>query len=401
MRKTLFFGGIFLVTLAVGVSSFGQANSTKIVPMNDWIKIEPSDAGISERKVKNLFDLSFSDPATQATVLIKNGQIVGERYQEGFHVESYGTSWSMAKSFYAALVGISLDYGEIDSLDDFVSDYIPTFGDERADITIRHLLNMTSGLDFPAHEHELMFLQENHLEYAVNTKFEKSPGQVFEYNNVNSMLLAAILSNASGKPADQLMQERIFSKIGIENYTLWRDSFGNPLTYCCVDMSARDFSRFGLLFARKGMWGSEKVLSSDYVDETFKEIWSNIESKTINQKRGYGMHWWISRNNETSRIFNASGKFGQYIFVDPDNDVVFTRITRYRPTGGAVQNLGTLRFFLWINDLTFLRKFGERLTSLGLIDLGGDLATPHTFENGISKQFFRDYPAIVDALADL
>ena len=113
------------------------------------------------------------------------------------------------------------------------------------------------------------------------------------------------------------------------------------------------------------------------------------------------MHWWISRSDESSRIFNASGKFGQYIFVDPDNDTVFTRITRYRPTGGAVQNLGTLRFFSWINDLTFLRKFGEKLTSLGLIDLGGDLATPHTFENGISKQFFKDYPAIVDAFADL
>ena len=109
MRETLFFEGIFLVTLTVAVSSFGQASSTKIVPMNDWIKIEPSDAGMSERKVKHLFDLSFSDPATQATVLIKNGQLVGERYQEGFHVESYGTSWSMAKSFYAALIGISLD----------------------------------------------------------------------------------------------------------------------------------------------------------------------------------------------------------------------------------------------------------------------------------------------------
>ena len=86
MRKTLFFGGIFLVTLAIGVDSFGQASSTKIVPMNQWIKIEPSDAGISERKVKNLFDLSFSDPATQATVLIKNGQIVGLLYQVVFHV---------------------------------------------------------------------------------------------------------------------------------------------------------------------------------------------------------------------------------------------------------------------------------------------------------------------------
>ena len=61
MRETLFFEGIFLVTLAVGVSSFGQASSTKIVPMNDWIKIEPADAGISDRKVQHLFDLSFSE----------------------------------------------------------------------------------------------------------------------------------------------------------------------------------------------------------------------------------------------------------------------------------------------------------------------------------------------------
>jgi len=401
MRLTAFFQGIFIGTLALCASSVGQTSGTKIVPMDDWIKIEPEDAGISDRKVQHLFDLSFLDPATQAAVLVKNGQIVGERYQKGFHSESFGTSWSMAKSFYAALIGISVDHGEINSLDDLVSDYLSEFSDERGDITIRHLLNMTSGLDFPAHEHELMFLQENHLEYALNVKFEKSPGQVFEYNNVNSMLLSAILFNAAGKPADQLMKERIFSKIGIKNYTLWRDFSGNPLSYCCVDMSARDFSRLGLLFARKGAWGHEKILPSNFVDETFKQIWSNIKSKTINQNRGYGMHWWVSKNDEHSRIFNASGKFGQFVFVDPYNDTVFTRITRYRPTGGAVQNLGTMKFFSWIGDLTLLRKLGERLTSLGLIDFGGDLSTPYTFEDGISKQFFTHYSAIVDAFADL
>ena len=177
----------------------------------------------------------------------------------------------MAKSFYAALIGISIDRGEIASLDDPVANYLDYFNDERREITIRQILNMTSGLDFPSHEHEDMFFSSDHLAYARDVGVEKKAGQLFEYNNVNSMLLADILLQATGVPADKLLADRIFNKIGLTDVVLWQDAAGNPLTYCCVDTTVRQYSRFGLLFARNGNWNGEQIISSDYVDETFTD----------------------------------------------------------------------------------------------------------------------------------
>tara|TARA_Y100000739_G_scaffold43252_1_gene32919 strand:+ start:781 stop:1215 length:435 start_codon:yes stop_codon:yes gene_type:complete len=132
----------------------------------NWEISTPENQGVSSEKINKLLDISFSDDSTSAVVVIKNGKIIGEKYADGYNSSSHGTSWSMAKSYYAALIGISLDKGEIESLDENVSNYLDYFGDERSKITIRDLLDMSSGLDFPSHEHEKMFFQSDHLKYA-------------------------------------------------------------------------------------------------------------------------------------------------------------------------------------------------------------------------------------------
>ena len=108
-----------------------------------WNEKSPSDLNIDSKKIEHLFDLAFSDDATQSVVLIKDGFLIGERYANGYDKESFGTSWSVAKSFYAALILISIDKGEIQSLDERIGNYI-NFNDERDEITIRQLLNMSS-----------------------------------------------------------------------------------------------------------------------------------------------------------------------------------------------------------------------------------------------------------------
>lgn len=394
MKKHLFLP-IFLVTL---LSSHAQALT---YPAQEWLQDSPQAFAISEEKVKQLFDLSFQDQATQGVVLIKDGVLIGERYADGFNSQSHATSWSMAKSFYAALIGVSIDRGEIASLDDKVSNYLDYFSDERDAITVRHVLNMASGLEMPSHEHEKMFFTRDHLEYAKSVGFEKLPGQRFEYNNVNSMLLADILYAATGIPADQLLRERILSKIGMNNVTLWRDGAGNPMTYCCIDTTPRQYARFGLLFSRSGQWDNEQIISKDFVNETFKVVWDDLSSATIQQARGYSLHWWVSRYDEKSQIFNASGKFGQYIFVDRANDIVFVRVTKYHPTGGNQQNWGSLKFIASIGSVEFRRKLAQFLDRIGLIEIEGNVQTPLTFDDGISKEFFTQYSDIMDALVDL
>ena len=326
-----------------------------VFPEQEWESKAPDSVEIESEKVEYLFDLAFQDQATQSAVLIKNGYIIKERYSESFDQESYGTSWSMAKSFYAALIGISIDRGEINSLDDKVSDYVDYYNDERSEITIRQILNMTSGLDFPKNEHESMFFRHDQIAYVKDVGVEKLPEQVFEYNNVNSMIVGEILKNATGISAEILLEDRIFKPIGIDKFTLWKDGSGNPMTYCCIDMSARDYSRFGLLFSRKGKWHNEQIISENYVNETFTPYWGQTPNWWTDENRGYSLHWWISKYDDDAKIFNASGKFGQYIFVDHENDIIFTRITKYHPMPGSQQNWGFLKYIdvdnvdLWID----------------------------------------------------
>jgi CubicO group peptidase (beta-lactamase class C family) len=409
-RFTLFIHTFFTVLLFsitslaedhTDLASIVPANLIAEYPQQQWLVKSPFELGLEEEKIKRLFDLSFADSATQAVVLIKDGFLVGERYAEGFEESSYGTSWSMAKSFYASLIGISIDRGEIASLDDKVAKYLDYFSDQRAEISIRDLLDMTSGLEMPDHEHEKMFFSSDHLGYARAVGFEHPAQEKFEYNNVNSMLLAEILENATGQKADVLLRQRVFDKIGLTDVTLWRDSAGNPLTYCCVDTTARQYSRFGLLFARSGNWGGEQIISEDYVNQTFSEVWTGLKSSTIEQDRGYSLHWWISRHDEEAVIFNASGKFGQYIFVDRENDIVFTRITKYHPTGGSVQDWGLLKYINWVGTVDFRLKVAGWLESMGAIEMNNAIKTPITYDDGTSKEFFERYSDIIDALVDV
>ena len=370
-------------------------------PQSDnWEISTPEDEGVSAEKVNKLMDLSFSDDSTSAVVVIKNGKIIGEKYADGYGKSSHGTSWSMAKSYYAALIGISLDRGEIKSLDESVSNYLDYFGDERSKITIRDLLDMSSGLDFPSHEHEKMFFQSDHLKYAKSVGVEKDAGVMFEYNNVNSMLLGDILFQVTGKKADILFEERILQPLSIKDYKLWKDENGNVMTYCCVDMSARDYSKIGLLFSRNGIWNDEEIVSKEFVDETFKVVWET-PNRWADYKRYYSLHWWVSKYDEESKIFNTSGKFGQFTFVDRENDVVVTRITKYnQQDSGSVQKWGIMKYLRWAGIENAI-SIGRKLIESGSIEPGTDVISPVTEEDGESYEFYLQYPEIIDSIADL
>ncbi|MGB0657735.1 MAG: serine hydrolase domain-containing protein [Gammaproteobacteria bacterium] len=388
-----------LVPIAFSISLIFPL-SAKEFPGESWSVKNPSELGIDDSKVEKLFDLSFQDDATQSVVLIKDGYIIAERYADGYDKDSVGTSWSMAKSFYASLIGISIERGEIGSLDDKVSDYLDYFTEDRKDITIREVLDMTSGLENPDHEHEIMFFLDDHLEYAKDIKRDKDTNTVFEYNNVNSLLLGDILLVATGKKADDLLKERVLDPIGTKNYTLWRDAADNVLSYCCIDMSARDYSRFGLLFSRNGAWNDQQVVPYDFVQETYDPRWLSTSDRAGMDRRGYGLHWWFSKNDDEGKIMNASGKFGQYIFIDQANDVIFTRITKYASTGGSKQDWGPIRDYEISNIGRFLRFF-KFLERIGWYNVERDIKSPVTLDDGESKEFYENYNEIIDAMADL
>ena len=200
-HKFIPFGFSLFLFLAINISAeyFPQSEN--------WEISSPEDQGVSSANVNKLIDLSFLDNSTSAVVVIKNGKIIGEKYADGYNKSSHGTSWSMAKSYYAALIGISLDKGEIQSLDENVANYLEYFNDERSKITIRDLLDMSSGLDFPSHEHEKMFFQSDHLKYAKTVGVEKEAGLKFEYNNVNYIIVGKKLKTTKEKKLNAIKSE--------------------------------------------------------------------------------------------------------------------------------------------------------------------------------------------------
>ena len=118
--------------------------------------------------------------------------------------------------------------------------------------------------------------------------------------------------------------------------------------------------------------------------------------------RGYSLQWWISKYDDDAKIYNTSGKYGQFVFIDKDRDIVFARITKYYPTEGDVQDwgaLGYLRFLGSINRALIVSRF---LMSIGLIDFDdGSVKTPYTNSDGESKEFYQNYVEIVNSIADL
>ena len=397
MNKTTIIKSIAPIVCSI---SFILPLTAEEFPGESWSVKNPEELGVDASKVEKLFDLSFQDDATQSVVLIKDGYIIAERYADGYDKDSIGTSWSMAKSFYASLIGISIERGEIGSLDDRVSDYLDYFNEDRKDITIREVLDMTSGLENPDHEHEIMFFKDDHLSYAKDIKRDKETNTVFEYNNINSLLLGDILLVATGKKADDLLKERVLDPIGTKNYVLWRDAADNVLSYCCIDMSARDYSRFGLLFSRNGVWNDQQIVPYDFVQETYDPRWLSTSDRAGMDRRGYGLHWWFSKNDDEGKIMNASGKFGQYIFIDQANDVIFTRITKYTSTGGSKQDWGPIRDYEISNMGRFLRFF-KFLEKIGWYNVERDIVSPVTLEDGESKEFYENYNEIINAMADL
>ena len=394
MRAIIFF---FLSFFSISIFSY-----TDYFPnSSNWEISTPEEQGVSSENINILMDLSFSDNATQAVVVVKNGKIISEKYADGYDVNSHGTSWSMAKSYYAALIGISVDRGEIESLDDTVANYLEYFNDERSRITIRDLLDMSSGLDFPSHEHEKMFFQSDHLAYAKKIGVEKEAGLKFEYNNVNSMLLGDILLKATGKKADVLFEERILQPLGINDYKLWKDEMGNVMTYCCVDMSARNYSKLGLLFSKNGIWNDQQIISKEFVNETFQVVWDTSYGSWTRHKRGYSLHWWVSAHDENFKIFNTSGKFGQFTFVDRENDIIVTRITKYnQQNSGDVQKWGAMKYLRWAGVQNAI-NIGRKLIEIGGIEAGSDVITPFTNEEGESKEFYDRYGDVIGAIENL
>ena len=184
-------------------------------PTEHWglSRATPESVGISTEKVGALVDYVFTDGATQSVVVSKDGYVIGERYASGFDAQSYGTSWSVAKSIYSAAVGVAISEGHFSSVEQKASSVLSEFlGTDKEDITLRQILQMRSGLA----SNTDVFFSGDQTAHALANTLTAQPGTRYDYSNANSQLFEPLLARATGMDAHSYVLEKILQPIGID-----------------------------------------------------------------------------------------------------------------------------------------------------------------------------------------
>lgn len=332
---TLALTGLVAGTVEITVTASGP-NDVTSAPLTFTVTVQPppappwglpraapADHGIEACNVTDVLDHVFTDRAVQSVLLVADGAVLSERYADGFDVASLGTSWSVAKSFYSAAVGVAIDRGHIESLDQKASDFFDEWdGTDKEDITIRDLLEMRAGLPDPN-----IFVQGDQTAFALAQNPINPRGTTFLYSNVASQLFEPLIRRSTGLHAHDWLNDAVLEPIGIDRSAIgmWFDPTGaQPLTYCCLDMRPDDFARFGILFANEGVWDGARLISADYVRTSLSA-----------QSAFYGLQWWVmnasyfSGNAPPIDVSAAHGYQGQHIYVWRDGNVVLVVLTKY------------------------------------------------------------------------
>jgi CubicO group peptidase (beta-lactamase class C family) len=242
-------------------------------------------------------------------------------------------SWSMAKSMTHAAVGLLVGDGRLEP-----SQPAPVAAwssDERATITLDHLLEMRDGLDFVedyvddrvSDVIEMLFGagSDDVAAYATGRPLLHPPGAVFNYSSGTSNIVARIAGDAVGGGVDGMrsfLRDRLFAPIGMTSADPRFDAAGTFIGSSYVYATARDFARFGLLYLRDGVWAGQRILPEGWVDHGRR-----LRSIDPENGRGYGAHWWVVADDE-HETFWASGYHGQMIVCVPALDVVLVRCGR-------------------------------------------------------------------------
>jgi CubicO group peptidase (beta-lactamase class C family) len=271
-----------------------------------------------------------------AFLVIKNDSILFEKYWDGYTDSSLSNTFSVAKSFIGLLIGAAIQDGYIKSTNDPVANYLPEFATAgKKKITIHHLLQMTSGLDFgESYGNPFGFMAKayygnNLYELTVEKPLVNSPGAVWAYQGGNTLLLSFIIEKATGKSVSDYFSERIWQKIGSKHDALWNldKPEGREKAFCCFYSNARDFAKIGKLYHKNGSFNNEQLIPLSYILASKKPV--NTPDKKGRIVDYYGYQWWQT-NYDGEKIYYARGILGQYIVVLPKEELIFVRLGNLR-----------------------------------------------------------------------
>ena len=263
-----------------------------------------------------------------AFAVIQNDSIRFEEYWGIGSRNSRTNSFSMSKSIVSILIGIAIDEGYIESVDQKIIDFIPEYKREgenyNQDVTIKHLLTMSSGMNWQESYYnpfgvtaESYFTKKlEKLMYRVD--FTEKPGETWKYQSGNTQLMGIIVARATGKTLSQYASEKLWMPIQATDDAEWMvdDTNGTEKSFCCLNSNALDYARFGQLFMDKGNWKGQQLIDSAYVEA----------SLSADLTDHYGYSWWLYNTQYKYPVFCMRGVNGQYVISIPELDLVAVRL---------------------------------------------------------------------------
>lgn len=332
--------GILVLFFVLNLSScyFFKAVKYKKYPLEKLdefpaIKFQKSDQpfkfhqGSIAKEIKEEMDSLLLGSNRYAFLVIRNDSILYEFYNDKITDTSLIHSFSVAKSYVSTLIAMAYEEGKIKSLDEPITNYLPELlkRDIRfKNITIQHVLDMRSGIKSsenyfnPLSDVLRLGFGRNVNGKALRISIEKEPNQKFEYKSINTQLLGMIVERATGRKLQDYYYEKLHKPLQLEHDATWiydDEKHKSLRAFCCMNLTARDYAKFGRLFLNKGNWQGKQLVSREWVE-------SIMNLDTIMAYEGYKNQWW---KDEKVRIFKDSAEAYRYYLANKNSKASLTK----------------------------------------------------------------------------
>ncbi|MFD0698987.1 serine hydrolase domain-containing protein [Paenibacillus sp. GCM10027628] len=317
------------MTLPVAsVAAAGKGKAAFYWPTEGWRTTSPEEQGMDSSQLADVMN-EFRNREVHSMVIIRNGYLVAEAYNENNQIDTPQDTRSVTKGITSALTGIALAEQKLKSIDQRLSDFFPELAKVplKFEIAIKHLLYMASGLEWPD-EHEQssqeMMYSADWIQTILDKPAANKPGTQFNYSNGDAHLLSAVVQKATGESLFEYAKSRLFAPLGITRVNWNHDPQGYSIGSWALALTARDMAKIGLLYMKEGEWDGRQVIPKRWIKET---LTPRIVHRYKNgEQGGYGYYWWLKTlsrgrfDGDTKKYetFYAAGSGGRRIFVIPE-----------------------------------------------------------------------------------
>jgi CubicO group peptidase (beta-lactamase class C family) len=309
----------------------------------------------------------LAETDTSALLVLKDGQVRFEQYMLTGGRKVPWLSMSVAKSFISAAVGIAVNEGHIESIEDPITKYVSKLAGSAYDgVRIKDILQMSSGArwneDYSDPESDInqfgrIFAIGGSLdEFAATLAREKEPGTVNHYNSIDTQVLGMLLVSTTGRSISEYMTEKLWQPMGTESPGYWLiDSNGMEMAFGGLNATARDYAKLGELYRLSGQLNGKQIVPVDWVKASLTPDAPHLQPGHDPEFTfGYGYQWWIPEGDEGE--FSAIGVYNQFIYVNPTQDVVIVKLSANSDYGtsqdeSSYREMETIELFREIVDV--------------------------------------------------